>query len=62
MSTVDKAKEAVEDAVDKAKEAVGKLIGDHHTETEVKNSDSDSPDPETEMNITSDVIVPEAYG
>ena len=36
MSTVDKAKNAVEDAAGKAKEGIGKISGDKSTENEGK--------------------------
>ena len=42
MSTIDKAKNAVEDVEGKAKEALGKISGDHSTEREGKKDQAKS--------------------
>jgi uncharacterized protein YjbJ (UPF0337 family) len=42
MSTVDKAKNAIEDVEGKAKEALGRVTGDHSTEREGKTDQAKS--------------------
>jgi uncharacterized protein YjbJ (UPF0337 family) len=42
MSTLDKAKNAVEDVEGKAKEALGRVTGDHSTEREGKTDQTKS--------------------
>jgi uncharacterized protein YjbJ (UPF0337 family) len=42
MSTVDKAKNAIEDLEGKAKEALGRVTGDHSTETEGRKDQAKS--------------------
>ena len=42
MSTVDKAKNALEDVEGKAKEALGRVTGDHSTEREGKSDQAKS--------------------